>query len=237
MTIDFISPTHQSARGIAMDQMVNDRSRAQQHLQRIAAALGAGIVLLDSNREIAWMDRRTRTRLNGGMEKLASSLRMLYTPDAISCSLTTQEVMINGESTIVCLIWENKAQQDEQGNDAIAAVEAALADTSWFKRTIIERLKALRHTKPPAPRMSDLDILTDRERDVLSLICEGRSDAEMSALLKLSHNTVRNHIASLYRKIGVNRRSAAIIWARERAITPQDVLPQKRRLRPNRPQA
>jgi hypothetical protein len=30
---------------------------------------------------------------------------------------------------------------------------------------------------------------------------------------------VRNHVASLYRKIGVNRRSAAIIWARERAIT------------------
>jgi hypothetical protein len=30
---------------------------------------------------------------------------------------------------------------------------------------------------------------------------------------------VRNHVASLYRKIGVNRRSAAIIWARERALT------------------
>jgi hypothetical protein len=41
----------------------------------------------------------------------------------------------------------------------------------------------------------------------------------MSKMLKLSQNTVRNHVASLYRKIGVNRRSAAIIWARERAIT------------------
>jgi hypothetical protein len=55
----------------------------------------------------------------------------------------------------------------------------------------------------------------------------------MSVLLKLSQNTVRNHIASLYRKIGVNRRSAAIIWARERAITPQDVLGTKRRMRQN----
>jgi hypothetical protein len=35
---------------------------------------------------------------------------------------------------------------------------------------------------------------------------------------------VRNHVASLYRKIGVNRRSAAIIWARERAITSPDAL-------------
>jgi DNA-binding NarL/FixJ family response regulator len=37
----------------------------------------------------------------------------------------------------------------------------------------------------------------------------------MGTMLSLSQNTVRNHIASLYRKIGVNRRSAAIIWARE----------------------
>jgi hypothetical protein len=56
-------------------------------------------------------------------------------------------------------------------------------------------------------------------------------------MLNLSQNTIRNHIASLYRKIGVNRRSAAIIWARERAITPQDALPPRRRARlPNPPQ-
>jgi DNA-binding CsgD family transcriptional regulator len=59
---------------------------------------------------------------------------------------------------------------------------------------------------------------------VLWLICEGRSDSEMSTMLHLSQNTVRNHIASLYRKIGVNRRSAAVIWARERAVTSHDAL-------------
>src|SRR5581483_9618397 len=98
---------------------------------------------------------------------------------------------------------------------------------SWFTRTIIEKLKALRQTNRPAPRVSDLDILTDREREVLALICEGHTDAQMSVMLKLSQNTVRNHIASLYRKIGVNRRGAAIIWARERAITPQEGLEHK----------
>ena len=33
-----------------------------------------------------------------------------------------------------------------------------------------------------------------------------------------SANTVRNHVSRLYAKIGVNRRSAAVIWARERGI-------------------
>jgi DNA-binding CsgD family transcriptional regulator len=91
-----------------------------------------------------------------------------------------------------------------------------MADTS---RAILDKLKALRQTAPLRAPSSDLNLLTDREREVLGLICEGRSDAEMSRILHLSPNTVRNHIASLFRKIGVNRRSAAIIWARERAIT------------------
>jgi DNA-binding NarL/FixJ family response regulator len=58
----------------------------------------------------------------------------------------------------------------------------------------------------------------------------------MGVILNLSQNTVRNHIASLYRKIGVNRRGAAIIWARERAITAQDALGTRRRTRLEEPQ-
>jgi hypothetical protein len=42
---------------------------------------------------------------------------------------------------------------------------------------------------------------------------------------------VRNHIASLYRKIGVNRRSGAILWVRERGIT-GDALRSRRRRHP-----
>jgi DNA-binding CsgD family transcriptional regulator len=171
------------------------------------------------------------------MEHLAAALRIVDTSDGISCNLSAHEVMINGNPATVCLIREQEAQQNEHGYDAIAAIEAAMADTSWFTRTIIEKLKALRHAKRQMPRISDLEALTDREREVLGLICEGRSDAEMGTMLKLSQNTVRNHIASLYRKIDVNRRSAAIIWARERGITPQDALPSRRRTgsRPNHP--
>jgi DNA-binding CsgD family transcriptional regulator len=221
-----------------MEDVVSGRLRAQGQLERIVAALGAGVILLDSDREIAWMDERTRARLNGGMEQFASTLRALDASGGTNCCLSAHEVMINGEAATVCLIQENEATRNEQGYDAIAAIEAAMADTSWLTRTIIEKLKALRQTKQPAPRTSDMEVLTDREREVLGLICEGRSDAQMGDMLNLSQNTVRNHIASLYRKIGVNRRSAAIIWARERAITPQDALGLRRRSRPpaNHPQ-
>jgi DNA-binding CsgD family transcriptional regulator len=50
----------------------------------------------------------------------------------------------------------------------------------------------------------------------------------MSESLKLSHNTIRNHLASLYRRIGVNRRPAAVIWTRERGITGKDEIKSRR---------
>jgi DNA-binding CsgD family transcriptional regulator len=58
--------------------------------------------------------------------------------------------------------------------------------------------------------------LTPREREVLTLVCQGKSDPEIGAELKLARNTVRNHVASPYQKLGLNRRSALIAWARER---------------------
>lgn len=215
-----------------MDKVVNDDSRPKQRLESILAALEQGVVLLDSDRQIAWIDGRTRVRLNGGVEQLAAALRRVDTSVGAHCCLCIHEVTINGEATAVCLVQESAAPNDEQGYDVIAAVEAAMADASWFTRAIVEKLKGFRQIKQPAARTNDLDVLSDREREVLGLICEGLSDAQMGTLLRLSQNTVRNHIASLYRKIGVNRRSAAIIWARERGITSHDALLRRRPAQP-----
>jgi DNA-binding CsgD family transcriptional regulator len=94
-----------------------------------------------------------------------------------------------------------------------------VADTSWFSRRVVEKLAALRQTSRPDAIGADFEDLSDREREVLGLICQGQSDKEMSQILKLSPNTIRNHVSSLYRKIDVKRRGAAIVWARERGIT------------------
>ena len=58
---------------------------------------------------------------------------------------------------------------------------------------------------------------------MLTLVCRGKSDAEIATELRLARNTVRNHVASLYQKLGVNRRSALIVWARERGIGAEGV--------------
>ena len=80
----------------------------------------------------------------------------------------------------------------------MAAIEAALADTAWFSRGVMEKLAALRQLSGPASSSVKLDDLTRRERDIVALICRGAGDAEISRELKLSPHTVRNHVASLY---------------------------------------
>ena len=92
-----------------------------------------------------------------------------------------------------------------------------MKDTSWFTQTIMEKLAQVR-SPGGIDNGSELAELTPRERDVLGLVCAGRSDPEIAQELGLSRNTVRNHVATLYSKIGVNRRSAAIVWGRERGV-------------------
>jgi DNA-binding CsgD family transcriptional regulator len=205
-----------------MDHVMKDSVRNDDDGPKpIASALADGAILVDATGQILWIDDNLRRRLNGGLQNLALPIRR-SDHRALDCFITTAEIMVDGKPCAVCVIQETADQKEPW--QFIAAIEAIMADSSWLTRMIVEKFSALRQCTRSPPRSSDLDILTGRERDVLWLICEGRSDSEMSEMLHLSHNTVRNHIASLYRKIGVNRRSAAVIWARERALTGHDAL-------------
>jgi DNA-binding CsgD family transcriptional regulator len=54
--------------------------------------------------------------------------------------------------------------------------------------------------------------LSPREVDVLRLVADGRTNAEISELLFLSLNTIKSHIRSAYLKIGAESRAQAVIW-------------------------
>lgn len=203
-----------------MDQVTNDFGRNEE-LEQLASALAEGAIFVDATGQIVWIEENLRCRLNGGLQDISLPIAR---PEgrAIDCFVATTEVVIDGKPSPVCVIQQ--VGELKEPSQLVAAIEAVMSDSSWLTRMIVEKFNALRQGTRSSPRSSDLDILTGREREVLWLICEGRSDSEMGEMLHLSQNTVRNHIASLYRKIGVNRRSAAVIWARERALTSHDAL-------------
>ncbi len=53
---------------------------------------------------------------------------------------------------------------------------------------------------------------SEREADVVTLICQGLSNAEIAAELFLSPNSVKSYIRGAYRKIGLSRRSQVVVW-------------------------
>jgi PAS domain S-box-containing protein len=180
-----------------------------------------------------WADRAAQQQFDTALEKTGSirnlDLKMKAKDGTLlDCLVSSEIVTINDVRCVLCVmldITERKRSEEE----LIEAIEAVMQDTSWFSRTIVEKLAALRQSSHAPTSTADLDDLTDREREILGLICQGMTDAQMSATFSLSKNTIRNHVASLYRKLGVNRRGAVIIWGRERGITRSSAIKRRRR--------
>ena len=62
--------------------------------------------------------------------------------------------------------------------------------------------------------------LTERESEILALIAQGNSNAEVARLTYLSPNTVKSHIRTIYRKIDVTSRTQAVLWGVRHDFTP-----------------
>ncbi len=62
--------------------------------------------------------------------------------------------------------------------------------------------------------------LSDRESEILALITQGKSNADVARLTYLSPNTVKSYIRTIYRKIGVESRTRAVLWGVDHGFTP-----------------
>jgi NarL family two-component system response regulator LiaR len=121
-------------------------------------------------------------------------------------------------------------------------VEAALAMgvAAYLSKTLSadELVAALRavhageHVISPAPDNEQLlqgdwpgreQGLTAREAEVVALITQGYSNADIAALASLSINSVKSYIRSSYRKMGVTSRTNAVLWGLDHGMTPDRV--------------
>lgn len=118
-----------------------------------------------------------------------------------------------------CILWVIQDIHERRHGELelITAIETVMKDTNWFSRTVVEKLANLR---APGGTTAPVEVqeLTRREKEALSLMCEGADDAAIAKEMGVSRNTLRNHIAKVYAKIGVNRRAQAVLWARERGF-------------------
>jgi len=103
--------------------------------------------------------------------------------------------------------------KDVEPADLVDAIRVVAAGNSLFGPAATERLVA-RFAQQPAPGAArSLDELTDREKEILTLLATGLSNAELAERLFLSETTVKTHVSSILRKLRVRDRVQAVIAA------------------------
>ena len=170
-----------------------------------------------------WQGSASRRLLEQAIDKTGSVRNLelqLRTKDGglVDCLVSAETVCIHGQSCVLC-VMQDITDRKRSEVELIAAIEAVMRDTTWFGRTVIEKLANLRLPHGSNQAETGLNDLTARERDVLGLVCQGLADQDIAKQLGLSRNTIRNQLAAIYAKADVHRRSAVIVWARERGFT------------------
>jgi DNA-binding NarL/FixJ family response regulator len=99
--------------------------------------------------------------------------------------------------------------------DLHRAVRVVAGGGAWLDPAVTGRVLATYRSAPPprAGRDPALDALTSREREVLALIGQGKTNTEIAAGLFVSDGTVKTHINHLFTKLQLRDRAAAVVFA------------------------
>jgi NarL family two-component system response regulator LiaR len=94
-------------------------------------------------------------------------------------------------------------------DDLLTAIRQSFAKSLFFQQ---QRRPALVQESEPS------DELTRREREILTLVADGRTNIEVGRLLWVTEQTVKFHLANVYRKLGVGNRTEASRWAYDHGL-------------------
>jgi len=108
--------------------------------------------------------------------------------------------------------------KDANEVEVLRAIRAVSSGDAIFSATIAQRLIEFFASPRPAQAALPFPDLTDREREILTLIAQGRKNAEIAQSLVITTKTVRNYISSIFGKLQVADRAQAIIRAREAGL-------------------
>ncbi len=102
--------------------------------------------------------------------------------------------------------------------ELLRAIRAVGGGEAIFSPAIATRLLEYFAQPRPAAPPDVFPELTEREREILHLIAQGKGNSEIAVRLVLSPHTVRNYVSSIFTKLQVDGRAQAIIRAREAGL-------------------
>ncbi|PWT76263.1 MAG: DNA-binding response regulator, partial [Chloroflexi bacterium] len=108
--------------------------------------------------------------------------------------------------------------KDAEKAEMLRAIRAVGSGEAIFSPAIAARLIDFFAAPKPAAVPDAFPELTEREREILDLIAQGKSNADIAAQLILSPNTVRNYVSNIFSKLQVADRAHAILLARDAGL-------------------
>lgn len=100
----------------------------------------------------------------------------------------------------------------DSGKDAIlGAISQIMSGRTVIDNKVMQRLAALMSGGTVSSNTSLLDVLTDREKEICTMLAEGLTNKQIAETLYISEGTVKNYISSIYDKTGIHDRAKLIV--------------------------
>lgn len=109
--------------------------------------------------------------------------------------------------------------KDVAGSDLIDTIHKVMDGEVVIHPRVAKRL--VRELTEKEVKRDDIK-LTRREKDVLALLVKGNSNKEMADNMFISEKTVKNHLTSIFKKLGVKDRTQAAVYALKNSIIDED---------------
>ena len=108
--------------------------------------------------------------------------------------------------------------KDRPPEELVAAVRVIASGEALLAPSVTRRLIEEFARRAPAVKPTELDELTEREREVLVLMARGLSNAEIARALFVAETTVKTHVGRVLHKLGLRDRAQAVVLAYESGL-------------------